>query len=106
MLESSQRKSGSFKAVYILIVRSGIMMEVSFIFVRLNFILVVENLVLSVGGRWYLIFVQCVIRINSKVHWVWLMLKSVPSKKKKITGIEDKPNIPFQIQINVDFLKT
>ena len=50
MLESSKRKSGSFKAVYILIVRSGIMMEVSFIFVRLNFILVVENLVLSVGG--------------------------------------------------------
>ena len=64
MLESSQRKSGSFKVVYIIIVRSGIMMEVSFIFVRLNFILVVENLVLSVGGRWYLIFVQCVIRIN------------------------------------------
>ena len=83
MLESSQRKSGSFKAVYILIVRSGIMMKVSFIFVRLNFILVVENLVLSVGGRWYLIFVQCVIRINSKAHWVWHMLKSVPSKKKK-----------------------
>ena len=83
MLESSKRKSGSFKAVYILIVRSGIMMEVSFIFVRLNFILVVENLVLSVGGRWYLIFVQCVIRINSKAHWVWHMLKSVPSKKKK-----------------------
>ena len=64
MLESYQRKSGSFKVVYIIIVRSGIMMEVSFIFVRLNFILVVENLVLSVGGRWYLIFVQCVIRIN------------------------------------------
>ena len=69
MLESSQRKSGSFKVVYIIIVRSGIMMEVSFIFVRLNFILVVENLVLSVGGRWYLIFVQCVIS-NSKAHWL------------------------------------
>ena len=81
MLESYQRKSGSFKVVYIIIVRSGIMMEVSFIFVRLNFILVVENLVLSVGGRWYLIFVQCVIS-NSKAHWVWHMLKSVPSKKK------------------------
>ena len=67
------------------------MMEVSFIFVRLNFILVVENLVLSVGGRWYLIFVQCVIS-NLKAHWT-LMLKSVPSKKKKITGIEDKRNI-------------
>ena len=92
MLESSQRKSGSFKVVYIIIVRSGIMVEVSFIFVRLNFILVVENLVLSVGGRWYLIFVQCVIRINSKAHWVWHILKSVPSKKK-ITGIEDKRNI-------------
>ena len=69
MLESYHWKSGSFKVVYIIIVRSGIMMEVSFIFVRLNFILVVENLVLSVGGRWYLIFVQCVIS-NSKAHWV------------------------------------
>ena len=69
MLESSQRKSGSFKVVYIIIVRSGIMMEISLIFVRLNFILVVENLVLSVGGRWYLIFVQCVIS-NSKAHWL------------------------------------
>ena len=69
MLESYHWKSGSFKVVYIIIVRSGIMMEVSFIFVRLNFILVVENLVLSVGGRWYLIFVQCVIS-NSKAHWL------------------------------------